>query len=117
MADDAVRLLPRSPVRVTARLLDAVDKSEERDRDVEVRWRVPQQLSECGEIQRYVVRSYSNGRLGEVVHSAAGPGRRNRRDFCENSVVDRGIALRKNLGLSQPDTASTLLHGLMPGVT
>jgi hypothetical protein len=32
-------------------------------------------------------------------------------------VVDRGIALRQHLGLAQPRTASTLVHGLTPGTT
>ena len=36
---------------------------------------------------------------------------------CARQVVDRGIALRQNLGLHQPTTASTLIHGLIPGVT
>jgi len=40
-----------------------------------------------------------------------------RRDFCDNAVVDRGIALRRNLGLPDPRTASTLIHGLAPSVT
>ena len=53
------------------------------------------------------------------MHAAVGPatGRRQRRDFCKNSVVDRGIALRRNLALPQPRTASTLIHGLSPGVS
>ena len=34
-----------------------------------------------------------------------------------SQVIDRGIALRQNLGLSQPRTASTLIHGLAPGST
>ena len=50
-----------------------------------------------------------------------GPGvgarRRPRRDFCQNAVIDRGIALRENLGIEQPRAASTLLHGLKPGQT
>jgi hypothetical protein len=71
----------------------------------------------CGEVQRYVVRSYVKGMEVEVVHAAVGPGRRQRRDFCSNQVVDRGIALRFNLGLDQPRTASTLIHGLIPGLT
>ena len=54
----------------------------------------------------------------EVCHSTVGLTRRRapRRDFCDNSVVDRGIALRQHLGISQPLTASTLVHGLRPNI-
>ena len=52
-------------------------------------------------------------------HNAVGPAvsRRHRRDFCANPVIDRGIALRQNLGLPVPETASTLIHGLTPSVS
>mmetsp|Transcript_17455 Transcript_17455/g.40126 ORF Transcript_17455/g.40126 Transcript_17455/m.40126 type:complete len:1268 (-) Transcript_17455:147-3950(-) len=140
------RLLPRSPLQVTARLLDHFEGHGEfleptGARDVEVHWVVapaaapasaPTSVSAPGtasaacaglrgasEVQRYVVRAYSAGKEVEVVHTAAGPTnrRKQRRDFCKNQVVDRGIALRMNLGLSQPRTTSTLIHGLSPGVT
>ena len=48
-----------------------------------------------------MVRTYVKGQELEVMHSAVGPGRRQRRDFCQNRVVDRGIALRQNLELPQ----------------
>ena len=48
-----------------------------------------------------MVRTYVKGQELEVMHSAVGPGRRQRRDFCQNRVVDRGIALRQNLDLPQ----------------
>jgi hypothetical protein len=52
------RLLPRSPLKVTARLLEYYE-GEERERDVEVRWNVPSGESmafvKCGEIQVRVV--------------------------------------------------------------
>ena len=51
---------------------------------------------------------------------AAGPAARRpsgRRDFCDNPVVDRGIALRRNLGLPTPEAASTLIHGLAPATS
>lgn len=114
------KLLPRSPLNVTVRLLEFYE-GEERERDVEVRWTLPSSdqmiVTTCGDIQRYVLRSYVKGREIEIMNSAVGPGRRQRRDFCENNIIDRGIALRRNLGLNQPETVSTLVHGLTPGVT
>lgn len=102
------------------RLLEFYE-GEERERDVEVRWTLPSSdqmiVTTCGDIQRYVLRSYVKGHEIEIMNSAVGPGRRQRRDFCENNIVDRGIALRRNLGLNQPETTSTLVHGLSPGVT
>mmetsp|Transcript_37068 Transcript_37068/g.118855 ORF Transcript_37068/g.118855 Transcript_37068/m.118855 type:complete len:705 (-) Transcript_37068:662-2776(-) len=253
------KLLPRSPLDTTARLLEALDAADDRDRSVEVRWRVPP--SSAGDVQRYVVRGFVSGAEIEVRHDAVGPGghvrltddglhiqrlvdktneqtqqkrleeeeeelkrRENdekqkkkgkkkasqgvhtdddddldeeeeeanpfqeetelknvvlrearegngssyqgkmvavrkktkgfdddfnfddkkkkkkkvprqewpgeyachlerpappgrRRDFCENAIVDRGIALRQNLGLPVPTTASTLVHGLKPSLT
>jgi len=119
--DDPPRLLPRSPLDVSARLLEYLE-GEERERSVEVRWRIPPQRAftkRGGDIQRYVVRGYVKGEEIEVKHNAVGPAvaRRHRRDFCANPVIDRGIALRQNLGLPVPDTASTLIHGLTPSVS
>ena len=233
------KLLPRSPLDTTVRLLDPTDVVDDRERSVEVRWRVPP--SPADDIQRYVVRGFVGTKEIEVKHDAVGPGghvrayagppiqklleetnekrreeqekereqerkmreeasigdddenpfvaekrqggkdkkdieeedalkkkkkkkkkqkkmtaeeeakaRRKalrkkkrkkiverqewpgpyachlftrpappgrRRDFCDNEVVDRGIALRQNLGLPVPTTASTLVHGLKPSLT
>ena len=72
--------------------------------------------------RRFTLKSHSvelKGEEIEVKHNAVGPAvaRRHRRDFCANPVIDRGIALRQNLGLPVPDTASTLIHGLTPSVS
>ncbi|EGB04300.1 hypothetical protein AURANDRAFT_67346 [Aureococcus anophagefferens] len=93
-----------------------------RRRDLVLPWRIPPQRAftkRGGDIQRYVVRGYVKGEEIEVKHNAVGPAvaRRHRRDFCANPVIDRGIALRQNLGLPVPDTASTLIHGLTPSVS
>mmetsp|Transcript_21059 Transcript_21059/g.32294 ORF Transcript_21059/g.32294 Transcript_21059/m.32294 type:complete len:615 (-) Transcript_21059:88-1932(-) len=170
--EDPPKLLPRSPLDVTCKLLEYPD-GDDRERSVEVRWRkLPDQHN--FEIQRYVVRAYADGIEIVVKRDAVGPpglllrhdsaanksidalinqanehslsnshlprytklSKNNhlqssikslkkkssvpafpRRDFCHNPVVDRGIALRQNLKLPDPSTASTLIHGLKPSVT
>ncbi|CAM9451184.1 unnamed protein product, partial [Phaeothamnion confervicola] len=122
------RLVPRSPVAVTARLLDkatldpsASSSADDDDPNVEVRWRIPRQDSllptRCGEIDRYLVKCWCNGRVTDVVQTSSSTSRKPRRDFCRNPVVDRGVALRKNLGLPPPRTASVVIHNLIAGQT
>lgn len=126
--DSPPKRLPRSPLDVRARLLEQSLDGDDRDRSVEVRWRSPPNV---GDIQRYVVRGYADGEEIDVKRDVVGvlsrgnkagtapPNLclRRRRDFCKNDVVDRGIALRQNLGLPVPVSASTLIHGLTPGLT
>ncbi len=48
---------------------------------------------------------------------SASEGRQPRRDFCRNQIMDRGVGLRKNLGLPSPPKASTVISNLRPGCT
>ncbi len=52
-----------------------------------------------------------------VMEISASEGRQPRRDFCRNQIMDRGVGLRKNLGLPSPQKASTVISNLRPGCT
>lgn len=134
--DSPPKRLPRSPLDVRVRLT----ATEDSPGSVEMRWRTP---PEVGEVQRYVVRGFTNGEEIQVRRDARAPETsslrapnappglmmsfRNRRTriFGEEGSsppapacsMSRGIALRQLLGLPVPLTTSTLIHGLMGGLT
>ncbi|KAG5178955.1 hypothetical protein JKP88DRAFT_280687 [Tribonema minus] len=86
---------------------------------VEVRWLIPSQASllpaHCGAAERYLVKCWSQGQASDVVRTNTGNSLKPRRDFCKHGAMDRGIALRNNLSLQAPRTASTIIHNLRPG--
>ncbi len=121
------KLLPRSPLRVEAKLSEYVE-GDARERVVEVRWRPPPPAPGVGPVERYVVRgravaggsTSADAAVEFAVGAARAPGagrRPPRRDFCANEAVDRGVALRRHLNLPPPPCPSTLVHGLAPATT
>ena len=121
------KLLPRSPLRVEAKLSEYVE-GDARERVVEVRWRPPPESPGVGPVERYVVRgravaggsTNADTTMEFAVGAARAPGagrRPPRRDFCANEAVDRGVALRRHLNLPPPPCPSTLVHGLAPATT
>jgi len=107
-------VLPRAPLRIGARLLKSSEAAKQRD--AEITWEIPKHGTlPTMDIQRYVVRAYIHGQSVGLsqFHTKESSGRR---DFCSNGVVDRGIALRRNLGIEQPSMASTVVYGLLPGI-
>ena len=121
------KLLPRSPLRVEAKLSEYVE-GDARERVVEVRWRPPPDSPGVGPVERYVVRgravaggsTNADTTMEFAVGAARAPGagrRPPRRDFCANEAVDRGVALRRHLNLPPPPCPSTLVHGLAPATT
>ena len=121
------KLLPRSPLRVEAKLSEYVE-GDARERVVEVRWRPPPDSPGVGPVERYVVRgravaggsTNADATMEFAVGAARAPGagrRPPRRDFCANEAVDRGVALRRHLNLPPPPCPSTLVHGLAPATT
>ena len=121
------KLLPRSPLRVEAKLSEYVE-GDARERVVEVRWRPPPDSPGVGPVERYVVRgravaggsTNADTTVEFAVGAARAPGagrRPPRRDFCANEAVDRGVALRRHLNLPPPPCPSTLVHGLAPATT
>ncbi|CAM9386779.1 unnamed protein product [Choristocarpus tenellus] len=114
------RKVPRSPLRVQATLIDLSSlEPEDGAPTVEVRWRVPSQDSllptRCGETERYLIKCWCKSKAREVVRASAAGALEQRRDFCRNQIIDRGIALRKNLSLPQSEAASAIIDGLEPG--
>ncbi|CAM9136303.1 unnamed protein product [Discosporangium mesarthrocarpum] len=112
--------VPRSPLMVQASLIEPSSiESEDGAPTVEVRWRVPSQKSllptRCGDIQKYYIKCLCKGKAREVVRTSLAGVLEQRRDFCRNQIIDRGIALRKNLSLPQSETASAIINGLEPG--
>jgi len=118
------RLLPRSPLQVSCKVVHPAQEEGSHDGVVEIRWRVPSQASialsdhKVGEVLKYVIKCWTNNQVVDVIHTTSGTGQRNsqRRDFCKNTVVDRGIALRQHLALAPPQTASAVIHNLAPGI-
>ena len=122
------KLLPRSPLRVEAKLSEYVE-GDARERVVEVRWRPPPPAPGVGPVERCpscagapspVAAQMLAAAVEFAVGAARAPGagrRPPRRDFCANEAVDRGVALRRHLNLPPPPCPSTLVHGLAPATT
>lgn len=120
---DPPELVPRSPLQVTARLVDrSLVDDEDEDPVVEVRWHNPTKEAlgsahHNNDANCYVIMCYSSGVEARVVRTITGNSRKPRRDFCTNGNMDRGIALRRNLCLPPPLAVSAVIHNLRPGQT
>ncbi|CAM9307283.1 unnamed protein product [Ectocarpus sp. 12 AP-2014] len=117
---DPPKKIPRSPTLVIATLAERSSlEPEEEVPPVEVRWRVPSQASlaptVCGDVERFYLKTWCRGKGKEVIRTKTSTVDVPRRDFCRNQIIDRGIALRKNLCLPQSQTTSAIVHGLQAG--
>ncbi|CAM9115178.1 unnamed protein product, partial [Hapterophycus canaliculatus] len=123
---DPPKKIPRSPTLVIATLTERSRlEPEDEVPTAEVRWRVPSQASlapaVCGDIERFYVKTWCRGKGKDVIRTKTSTVDVPRRDFCRNQarqgIIDRGIALRKNLCLPQSQTTSIIIHGLQAGET